>query len=172
MTGRRKGVSSLTPLEIQIMQVLWSEGPGNVMHVQKNLPAGTAQNQICGTAVRGDLQFQNNGTAVLIGATDPPSAPPACPGNAVGGDLQVQNDTAAVSIVGNTVGGILQVQNDSGTTVVTGNTVTGILQDQNNTAPTQVFNNSVGSILQCQNDTSITGGGNTARLKQGQCATF
>src|SRR5271154_1466863 len=41
MTGRRKGVSSLTPLEIQIMQVLWSEGPGNVMHVQKNLPAGT-----------------------------------------------------------------------------------------------------------------------------------
>jgi len=50
--------------------------------------------------------------------------------------------------------------------------VTGILQDQNNTAPTQVFNNSVGSILQCQNDTSITGGGNTARLKQGQCATF
>jgi predicted transcriptional regulator len=41
MAGRRKGVSSLTPLEIQIMQVLWSEGPGNVMHVQKNLPSGT-----------------------------------------------------------------------------------------------------------------------------------
>jgi predicted transcriptional regulator len=43
MVRRRKGSSSssLTPLELQIMQVLWREGPSNVQHVQKNLPADT-----------------------------------------------------------------------------------------------------------------------------------
>lgn len=37
MVRRRKTAQSLTPLELQIMQVLWREGPGNVLHVQKNL---------------------------------------------------------------------------------------------------------------------------------------
>jgi predicted transcriptional regulator len=41
MVGRKKGSSSLTPLELQIMQVLWREGPSNVQHVQKNLPSDT-----------------------------------------------------------------------------------------------------------------------------------
>ncbi len=121
---------------------------GGDLQVQ-NLPAGSAQNQICGTSVHGNLQFHNNGTAVLIGS-DPPQS--SCPGNTVGNDLQVQNNTAATSIVGNTVGGNLT--------------------DQGNTAPTQVFNNMVGNNLQCQNNTSITGGGNTAKSKQGQCASF
>ena len=37
MVGRKKGTNALTPLELQIMQVLWSEGAGNVQHVQKGL---------------------------------------------------------------------------------------------------------------------------------------
>lgn len=37
MVGRKKGSNALTPLELQIMQVLWSEGPSNVQHVQKKL---------------------------------------------------------------------------------------------------------------------------------------
>ena len=41
MVRRKKAPDSLTPLELQIMQVLWREGPGNVQHVQKNLPAST-----------------------------------------------------------------------------------------------------------------------------------
>lgn len=41
MVRRKKAPDSLTPLELKIMQVLWREGPGNVQHVQKNLPAGT-----------------------------------------------------------------------------------------------------------------------------------
>jgi predicted transcriptional regulator len=41
MAGRRKGTSSLTPLEIQIMQVLWRDGPSSVQHVQENLPVGS-----------------------------------------------------------------------------------------------------------------------------------
>ncbi len=38
MAGRRKGSNSLTPLELKIMQVLWSDGPSNVLHVRRNLP--------------------------------------------------------------------------------------------------------------------------------------
>ena len=41
MPGRKKRFPSLTPLELQIMQVLWREGAGDVLHVQKNLPSGT-----------------------------------------------------------------------------------------------------------------------------------
>jgi predicted transcriptional regulator len=37
MTGRKKGSNSLTPLELQIMQVLWSDGQSNVLQVQKSL---------------------------------------------------------------------------------------------------------------------------------------
>lgn len=37
MAGRKKGSPSLTPLELKIMQVLWREGAGDVMHVQRNL---------------------------------------------------------------------------------------------------------------------------------------
>ncbi len=40
MAGRRKGVNVLTPLELKIMQVLWSEGPSNVQRVQQSLPPG------------------------------------------------------------------------------------------------------------------------------------
>ena len=109
---------------------------------------GTAQNQICGATVQGNLQFQSNATGVQIGST-------------------------SSSCAGNTIDGNLQVQNNTGSTVVSDNTVKGNLQDQNNTAPTQVFNNTVNGNLQCSNDSSITGGGNTVSgNKQGQCATF
>jgi hypothetical protein len=50
--------------------------------------------------------------------------------------------------------------------------VTGNLVEQNDAAAAQVFDNQVASSLQCQNNTSITGSGNTARQKQGQCASF
>lgn len=41
MVGRRKGSQFLTPLELQIMQALWEQGPCNVQQVQKGLPEGT-----------------------------------------------------------------------------------------------------------------------------------
>jgi predicted transcriptional regulator len=37
MARRKKALTALTPLEHQIMQVLWCEGPSNVRQVQKNL---------------------------------------------------------------------------------------------------------------------------------------
>jgi predicted transcriptional regulator len=41
MARRRKTSSSLTPLELKMMQVLWREGSSSVLEVQKNLPPGT-----------------------------------------------------------------------------------------------------------------------------------
>jgi len=55
---------------------------------------------------------------------------------------------------------------------VVGNTVGGNLRDNNDTGAAQVFNNLVDNNLQCQQDSVITGGGNTAKSKQGQCAAY
>jgi hypothetical protein len=128
-------------------------GPGSTiggdLQIQ-SLPGGSGPNQVCGTTVHGDLQFQNNLGAALIGAG--PDSAAACAGNIVGGNLEVQRN--------------------SGATTVIGNTVTGNLDDQNNTGPTQVFSNVVRNNLTCQQDSLITGAGNTAKSKQGQCAAF
>jgi hypothetical protein len=67
-------------------------------------------------------------------------------------DLQVTSDTGGVTVDKNQVGGNLQVQNDSPSTAVFSNTVTG--------------------MLQCSGNAGISGGGNTAQQKQGQCASY
>jgi hypothetical protein len=113
----------------------------------QNLPPATSVNQICGSTVRGNLQFDNNGTAVQIGS----ASQAGCAGNVVGGTLEVQNNRASVSIF---------------------NVIGGNLTDNNNTGASQVFGNAVLQTLQCQGNTSITGGSNTALQKQGQCAPF
>ncbi len=113
-----------------------------------NIPAGTAQNQVCGSNVFGNLQVHDNGASVQIGS----SSPSSCAGNVIDGNLEVHNNSAS--------------------TAVFGNTVTGNLDDHNNTAPTQVFGNTITGNLQCVGNSSITGGSNTARQKQGQCSGF
>ncbi|HEY6347667.1 MAG TPA: hypothetical protein VIY49_39755 [Bryobacteraceae bacterium] len=132
----------------------------------QNLATSAGRNDICGTTVNGNLQFQNSGTAVEIGAVS------GCPGNTIGGNLQVMNNGASTVLFNNTVTGNLQDQNNTAPTQVAGNRVGGNLQVENNTASTQVSNNIVTGNLQCQSNTSITGGGNTARQKQDQCASF
>jgi glycosidase len=119
---------------------------GGNLQVQ-NLPASAVQNQVCGAAVGGDLQYQNNAAGVQVG-----SGSSACAGNTITGNLQVQKNSGATQLIGNTVHGNLQ--------------------DNSNTGATQVTGNTIGNNLQCQNNTSITGGGNTAKQKQGQCAAF
>jgi len=112
----------------------------------QNLPASAGTTQVCGSSVKGNLQVQSNGAAVQIGSGT------GCAGNTVGGDLQVHNNSAATTVDNNTVGGNLQ--------------------NQNNTGATEVFTNVVTHQLQCNGNSSITGGGNTASSKTGQCATF
>jgi lysophospholipase L1-like esterase len=129
----------------------FSVGPAAVINGNlqiQNDPAGMASSQVCGSTVKGDLQFQNNGSPMVIGW-----AAPWCAGDVIGGNLEVHNNTASIAILNNTVGGNVQVQN--------------------NTASTQVFNNIVRQNLQCQsNSPATTGGGNTAAQKQGQCSAF
>ena len=75
MAGRRKGTHSLTPLELRIMQVLWREGPGNVQHVQKNLPADsdfaytTVQTMLNLLERKGKLKRELEGRAYVYSAT-------------------------------------------------------------------------------------------------------
>jgi hypothetical protein len=153
----------------------------------QSIPKGSATNQVCATTISGSLQFQSNGTSVLIG-----SGNSSCAGNVIKGSLQVLSNTAAITLDGNTVSvslqvqsnsaavtmdsnkvtGSLQVQSNTGATTVDGNTVGGSLQDQSNTGATQVFSNIITATLQCQSNTTITGGSNTAASKQGQCAEF
>ena len=132
-----------------------------------SLPRSTTANQVCGSTITSSLVFQSNGAPVLIG-----SGTPSCAGNTIKGSLQVASNSAAVTMDGNKVSGSVQVQSNSGATTIDGNTVGGSLQDQSNTGATQVFTNVIANALQCQSNTSITGGGNTAPTKQGQCAKF
>jgi hypothetical protein len=110
------------------------------------LPKSAAPAQVCGALIGGGLQVVGNATPVLIGAAS------GCPGNNVSGNLLVSNNAASVSIDNNTVGGSLV--------------------DLDNSKPTQVFFNQIKGILTCTANPAISGGGNTATKKQGQCANF
>jgi Bacterial lectin len=137
---------------------------GGSLQIQ-NLPASAGTtDQVCGVSVKGNLVLLNSGTATQIGT--------GCGGNSVGGDLGVKNNTAPTQIYFNMVGGNLTDQNNTALTQIYSNTVNGNLTDQNNTAGSQVFSNVVTKKLRCQGDTGITGGGNTAGSKLGQCASF
>lgn len=118
---------------------------GDNLQIQ-NIPPGSASNFVCGSTVSGNLQFDNNGTAVQIGS----NAPLICPGNTIGGNLEANSNTNSALIFDNSVRGNAQVDN--------------------NTGPVDVVGNSVGGNLQCQgNSMLIMGGMNTAKQTQGQC---
>lgn len=53
-----------------------------------------------------------------------------------------------------------------------GNQIGGDLEVNGNTAPVQVFDNTVRDNLTCSGNSSVTGAGNTARQKLGQCSSF
>jgi hypothetical protein len=114
----------------------------------QNLPPATSVNQICGSTVRGNLQFDHNGASVQIGS----ASQAGCAGNVVGGTLEAQNNTASVFIFNNVIGANLT--------------------DNNNSGKSQIFGNTVLQTLQCQGDASIIGGSNIAQQKQGQCTSF
>jgi hypothetical protein len=125
--------------------------------------------QVCGATVKSVLSIQNDSSAITLGGT-------SCGATTVSGNLLVQSDSGAVSITSLSVTGNLTVQGNTNTVLVSGNTIGGTLQVQNNTDAaknaTQVLNNHVSQNLVCSGNTSITGQGNTAKSKQGQCATF
>jgi hypothetical protein len=115
---------------------------------------------ITGGGVGGNVQVQNNTGTIAISAV------------AITGDLQIHNSAGNVTLTGGKITGNLEVQNDSAISDISGVTVSNDMHIQNNTGAVQVFNNTIGNNLQCANNSSITGGGNTAKQKQGQCSAF
>jgi hypothetical protein len=141
----------------------------------QNLSASAVENEVCGVTVKGNLQYQNNGAPVQIG--EPPTgvgvgAISLCPGNKIGGNIQALNNTAEVDINYNAVSGSLQADGNTAAVNVSSNTVKGNLQVQNDSGSAMVFSNAVTGNLQCSGNAAITGGGNTASQKQGQCSGF
>jgi hypothetical protein len=134
--------------------------------VVQNLPSGLTTSQVCGSTIIGSIAFQKNQSPVLFGSG------PSCAGNVIKSTVTIQSNTAAVTLTGNKITGGVQVQSNSGATTTDSNTIGGGLQVQSNTGAAQVFTNVIGGSLQCQSNTSITGSGNTASSKTGQCAKF
>jgi hypothetical protein len=114
-----------------------------------SLPTSTTVSQACSSHIKGSVQVQSNGSPVDIGATS------GCAGNQIDGSLQVQSNSAQTQLVANHVNGSLQ-------------------DNSNNAASpaSQVISNIIVGALQCSGNSSITGSGNTASVKQGQCSTF
>ena len=81
-------------------------------------------NVLCGSTIRGDLQFEDNGRFILIGAG-------LCAGfgggSTVDGNVQIEKNTGGATIAGNTIGGDLQCKDnmpaaiDSGQVSIGGN---------------------------------------------------
>jgi hypothetical protein len=76
----------------------------------QNIPASSAQSEICGTDVRGNLQITNNNTAVAIG-----TASASCSGDRIGGNLQVNNN-GSVEVADDAAGDDLQCRGNSSIT--------------------------------------------------------
>jgi hypothetical protein len=58
----------------------------------------SASNQVCGTAVKGDLTVADNATAIQIGSTTE-----SCDGNRIGGKAEINGNTKAVALYNNDV---------------------------------------------------------------------
>ena len=134
--------------------------PGNTIGGSLTLQANKAAIGLTGNTVDGSLTDQSNTASTTLS------------GNTVDGSLTDQGNTGASVVTLNLIKGSLIDQSNSASSVLTQNTVGANLTDQGNTAPTQVTSNKVTGILLCQSNSSITGSGNTASKKQGQCANF
>ena len=136
---------------------------GNVTQTSGNLVLTNA-------TIGGNLQISGTSSFSIVNST-------------ISGNLQIQNIAAGSSsnqICGTTVNTNLQVNNNRvaiaiGTNSIScpGNTVRNNLQVNSNLAAVQIFDDKVGGNLQCQGNAPIpTGGNNTAKSLQGQCAGF
>ena len=113
-----------------------------------NTVVNPSSNQVCGTIVAGNLHVLGYAIALQIGSNDDT----ICAGNLVGGDLNVNGNKAPISVLNNVVAGDFHATGNRGTTAIFSDIVTG--------------------SLQCQANASLTGGGNNAQQKLGQCLQF
>jgi hypothetical protein len=81
-------------------------------------------------------------------------------GISVNGDLEIDNNASTVQVGGPNSGSC------------PGSVIGGHIEIQNNSALVQGFNNTIYDILTCAGNNSVSGGGNSARQKVGQCSAF
>jgi hypothetical protein len=97
----------------------FSIGSGTVIqgNLQANgLPGGSAiLNLVCGASIGGNLQYQNNAGAAVIGGPTvlATSTFASCPGNVVNGNMQVDNNSSQIQVYNNKVKNNLQCQQNS-----------------------------------------------------------
>ena len=125
---------------------------------------------ITNTALSGNLTIQG------------PAAFSIGPGTTIGGNLTVQNIASGstggqicdTKVAGNALVSTNAIPITIGSTQssCSGNFIGGNLQISGNLAAVRVYDNDVQRTLSCMSDSSITGGGNTAGKKTGQCSGF
>ena len=124
---------------------------------------------LAGATVTGNMSIQG-GAAFGIG-----------PGTTINGNLSIVNvaGAAASQICQSSVGGNLQVSNNSipiaiglPETSCSPNSFGKNVEIQGNRAPIAFNGNTVAKSLSCSKNASISGGGNTADKKTGQCSGF
>ena len=162
---------------------------GNVQILGPAAIRGPAQHAICGSAIQGNLEVVGAFDPVVIGGTAPACGPSTVSGNlklqlnarqaslqvvntSVGGNLDAQLNAGELVLSQNTVSRNLDVQTNRGGVTVTGNRVGRNMDVERNAPTTVVTSNQLTGNLQCSSNTGISGSGNTARQKQGQCAAF
>jgi hypothetical protein len=145
----------------------FSLGPSVSIHGNVDIgdvSATSSPNQICGTTVSGNFNYQNNAAALELGAAS------FCAGNTFSRNVGIAKNSARTVLVANTIGGNGQVDNNNGAITIVGNTVTGNFEVLANTDATILVGNAIGENLTCGSDPRITGGSNVSRQNSG-CPT-
>jgi len=169
----------------------------NTVWVTGNVTVGRGSNLTVGlnSTIVGNLQANNCGFVEFVsegsevvqgnvqishcngGATPgSPSFLSTGTGSRIGGNFQCQNNTGPCVLEGALVGGNVQVTENvspGSPSMIDDNTVHGDVQVTNNVStglPSVIDANHASGNLQCQgNVPPVTGAGNTAKQKQGQC---
>ncbi len=151
---------------------------GNVL-IDGNLivPDG-ASCSLDGTTVRGDVTVKSRANLMVNGANISGSIQSEgankidINSNTRTGNNVLLRRGVEVSIDGATITGDLQLEANTGPVRVESNTIIGNLQAKSNKDGGSIIisSNQIGNNLQCQdNNPAPTGGGNTAKQKEGQC---
>jgi hypothetical protein len=134
---------------------------GSILQIGGNLV-------VVGSTIKGDVTVLGGGTFSLGAATK------------IQGSLNVgllpasstTNQVCNVNVSGSVTYQLSAAPVDIGSSAACGNTVGGSLYVNATTAPVEADGNTVAGNLECLGNLSITGSGNAAKRKQGQCAGF
>ncbi len=142
------------------------------------VPAGAAC-QLNGTRLRGSILVGDGATLEAAGVqavgnlqAEGARSVKVGGGATFGGSVQIKQGDAA-EIVGTAIGGDLQLDAQRGALRADGNRIGGNLQAVGNRGGVALLDNRIDGNLQCkENAPAPHGGGNTAALKEDQCAAL